>query len=172
MENEIDNYKMKLDSLRNKIPFTVNLATILIISSFYLGVLNFLLIKYTKFNDSNVINIISIIGMTLLMTICCLIPFFMRKGKNWARLIYLILVAPGLIFYIFSIILNFRLNVILGSVSTMQYILQLIGFILLLMKDTNDWFKDIKALKNFTIKNTETSHNKPISAVNGVPFLG
>ena len=62
-------------------------------------------------------------------------------GRNWARIVFLILVLIGLPFAIPNYIAELRKNVLSGSVSMLIVILQLLGTYLLFTKNSNTWFR-------------------------------
>ena len=64
-----------------------------------------------------------------------------RAGRNGARIILLVLVLIGLPFAIPAYIVEFRKNVLSGSVSMLIALLQLVGTCLLFTSNSNSWFR-------------------------------
>jgi FtsH-binding integral membrane protein len=69
------------------------------------------------------------------------------RGRNWARLLYLIVFLIGLPLYIPALLVEFDHSVGKGIFSTIITFMQLAALILLFTKEGNVWFKEQKALK-------------------------
>ena len=67
-------------------------------------------------------------------------------GRNWARIVFLIFFLLGVPLAIPLYLEEFRKNVFLGSLSSIQVILQVAALILLFMKNSNLWFRTRKQL--------------------------
>jgi hypothetical protein len=89
-------------------------------------------------------------GAPLILAILIVLAFFgvflflvsrIWAGRNWARIVFLILVLIGLPFAIPNYIAELRKNVLSGSVSMLIVILQLLGTYLLFTKNSNTWFR-------------------------------
>jgi hypothetical protein len=89
-------------------------------------------------------------GAPLILAILIVLAFFgvflflvsrIWAGRNWARIVFLILVLIGLPFAIPNYIAELRKNVLSGSVSMLIVVLQLLGTYLLFTKNSNTWFK-------------------------------
>ena len=89
-------------------------------------------------------------GAPLIWAILIVLAFFgvflflvsrIWAGRNWARIVFLILVLIGLPFAIPNYIAELRKNVLSGSVSMLIVILQLLGTYLLFTKNSNTWFR-------------------------------
>jgi hypothetical protein len=89
-------------------------------------------------------------GATLVVALLLVLAFFgvyllfIRKiaaGKNWARIVFLLLVVLGLPFAVPTYMAELRRSVLSGSVSVVVAILQLIGTGLLFTKSSNLWFR-------------------------------
>jgi hypothetical protein len=76
------------------------------------------------------------------------LPFFLvikiSTGRNWARLIVLILVVLNVPFAILAFPEAVRGNVISGTLSIIIVLLQVIGTCLLFTKNSNLWFRTRK----------------------------
>lgn len=89
-------------------------------------------------------------GTTLLLALLMLVAFLtvffylIRKisaGRNWARILLLVLVLLGTPFAIPSYIAELHTNVLPGALSIVIIILQVIATILLFTKNSNRWFR-------------------------------
>lgn len=89
-------------------------------------------------------------GMALVFALLIVIAFFsiyfylIRKisvGRNWARIVLLVLVLLGTPFAVPAYIAEVRRNIVPGTLSIIIIILQLIATVLLFLKDSNRWFK-------------------------------
>ena len=63
------------------------------------------------------------------------------KGRNWARITFLVLVAVGSIPNLQTLIIEFNRSIIIGCNSALQLILQFIALWLLFTKPGSTWFK-------------------------------
>jgi hypothetical protein len=64
--------------------------------------------------------------------------------RNWARIVWLVLVLFGLPFAIPANLQEVRRNVLSGTLSVIITILQLIGTYLLFTRNSNSWFRTRK----------------------------
>jgi hypothetical protein len=89
-------------------------------------------------------------GTTLVVALLILIVFLtiffylIRKisaGRNWARLVLLVLVLLGTPFAIPAYIAEVSRNVVPGTLSIIIIILQVIATVLLFLKNSNRWFR-------------------------------
>lgn len=94
-----------------------------------------------------------ITGMPMLVALSMVIAFFgllfflvmkISAGRNWARILWLILVLLNTPFAILAYPQAIRVNVISGTLSIVIVILQVIGTGLLFTKNSNLWFKTRK----------------------------
>jgi len=92
-------------------------------------------------------------GVYFLVAIFLLIAFFgicfflvskIAAGRNWARIVFIVLVLIGLPFAILGYIQELRTSLLSGSISIIIAILQLIGTYLLFTKNSNAWFRRTK----------------------------
>ena len=89
-------------------------------------------------------------GVYFLVAIFLLIAFFgicfflvskIAAGRNWARIVFIVLVLIGLPFAILGYIQELRTSLLGGSISIIIAVLQLIGTYLLFIKNSNTWFR-------------------------------
>ena len=92
-------------------------------------------------------------GIPMLVVLIIVIAFFgllfflvmkISAGRNWARIIWLILVLCNVPFAVLAYPEAVRRNVISGTLSIIIVILQLIGTCLLFTKNSNLWFRTRK----------------------------
>lgn len=92
-------------------------------------------------------------GIPMLVASIIVIAFFsllfflvmkISAGRNWSRILWLILVLLNVPFAILAYPDAVRRNVISGTVSVIIVILQLIGTCLLFTKNSNLWFRTRK----------------------------
>ena len=84
-----------------------------------------------------------LVGLLLLLLVLGFFFFFVFKvsrGRNWARIVLLILLILGLVLGMPGYIQELRTNLVHGSVSLLIALLQLIGTGLLFMPNANAWF--------------------------------
>lgn len=123
-------------------PREVTKAVQFLASSLAIGLLNaiFTLVQRTTGIPMLVVLIIVIAFFSLLFFLVMKIS----AGRNWARIIWLILVLVNAPFAILAYPEAVRRNVISGSLSIIIVILHLIGTYLLFTKKSNLWFRTRK----------------------------
>ena len=70
--------------------------------------------------------------------------FMIWRGRNWARLLYLIVFLIGAPFAFPVIVMVFQKNLIFSIVGLIKISLQIMAAVLLLQKPTRQWFRMIK----------------------------
>ena len=70
--------------------------------------------------------------------------FMIGKGKNWARITFLVLFIIGIPFAVFPLFQSLLTSPISGILGIGQTILQIIALVLLFQKPSSDWFKSVK----------------------------
>ncbi|MFP4402973.1 MAG: hypothetical protein ACOC3X_00320 [Nanoarchaeota archaeon] len=70
--------------------------------------------------------------------------YMIGKGKNWARIIFLVLFIIGIPFSILPLVQSLMANPISGIIAIGQTILQIVALVLLFQKSSSDWFKLMK----------------------------
>lgn len=91
------------------------------------------------------IGFIVVIQIVTLAIIMFLI-YIIGKGKNWARIIILVLFLIGLPFSIRPLLQSLAANLFSGLLGIAQTILQIIALIFLFQKASSDWFKKAKTI--------------------------
>lgn len=84
-------------------------------------------------------------SMILTLAIVVIISLFfiinIGRGKNWARIIYLILFALSVINTAIHIKLFFSQGTLIGVATIANYVMALAAMILLFSKSSNQWFR-------------------------------
>lgn len=87
------------------------------------------------------------LAILILLVLLGILFFFLSKiaaGRNWARILFLVLLVVGLPFAIPAYLQEVKTNLLHGSISFIIAILQLLGTGLLFAKNSNLWFKTHK----------------------------
>lgn len=91
--------------------------------------------------------VFTIIGLLLTFAFTLFIFYMILKGKNWARVLYMILFISGAPFAFPAIIIAFQKTPVLAIIRLLQLSLQMMAVVLLLQKATRDWFNRLKLQK-------------------------
>ena len=92
-------------------------------------------------------------GITMVGALAFVLLFFavgfllvwrIAAGKNWARIVWLVLVLIGTPFALRSYVATLKVSVLSGSLSIFISILQLVGTYLLITGSSNSWFRKRK----------------------------
>ena len=92
-------------------------------------------------------------GAPMILSLLIVIAFFgllfflvmkISAGRNWARIVCLVLVLLGLPFAISAYVQEVRIHLVSGTLSIIILTLQLIGTFLLFTKQSNLWFRTRK----------------------------
>ncbi|MDP7637661.1 MAG: hypothetical protein QF577_08950 [Phycisphaerae bacterium] len=67
------------------------------------------------------------------------------KGRNWARITFVVLFIIALPFSILSLLQSLTANPISGLFGVGQTVIQIIAMVLLFQKPSSDWFGEMKA---------------------------
>ncbi len=70
-----------------------------------------------------------------------LLIFYISKGKNWARVTFLVLFVIGSLPSVPIVLGEFTRSPVLGAFSAIQIILQLVALYFIFTKPGSDWFK-------------------------------
>lgn len=62
-------------------------------------------------------------------------------GRNWARIVFLVLLVIGLPFAVPTYLAELRTSVVFGSISILIAVLQVVATYLLFTRNSNRWFK-------------------------------
>jgi len=94
----------------------------------------------------------SLIGFSILVMLLTLLflgylVFMIDKGRNWARITFLVLLIIGIPFSIIPLLLSFAYSPISGILSVAQVVAQTTAVILLFQKESSRWFLSAGATK-------------------------
>jgi len=92
------------------------------------------------------------IGTIIFVSICSLaflafLIYKIRKGRNWARITFLVISAIGIPFSIFSVIASLTINPFPEILSIIEIILEITAIVLLFQKKSSEWFNLMKKTK-------------------------
>lgn len=125
------------------LPITISNSAKLIYLSIALGIINPIIIELTTQveNFSNPTNLVIILVST---GILAFLGYDINRGKNWARIVFTVLVGLGLLMFPFVIPETFRLSPIIGMLSLSQAVLQGLAIFLLFKSESRDYYKKQK----------------------------
>lgn len=123
-------------------PMTVTRAVQLFYASFAIGSIKTVFDLAHKM--SGVILILAIVFAFIFLGICCFFVNRIGAGRNWARIVFLVLLIIGLPLSVPQYLAELRTSPIHGGVSVLVAILQVIGIVLLFTKSSNQWFRKLK----------------------------
>ena len=91
-------------------------------------------------------------GFVMFITFCVLgimwfFIYMIGKGRNWARIIFLVLFIIGIPFSILPLLQSMAANPISGLLGIGQTVIQIIALVFLFQKPSSIWFKEMKAQK-------------------------
>lgn len=120
-------------------PKKVSFAINIIIISLVLGFINSIISQLT----TNLKNYSSGEGLFITILTLAIMIFFVYKinaRKKWAMTTYLVLSILGFLALPFTLITLFLSNLIVGIISSIQTILQIIALVMLYSKESREWF--------------------------------
>lgn len=146
IQSQIEVGKQQLAN-ENKIPAdlpnTISIAVKMIYLSIALGIVNPIIVELT----TDVQNLSTPINLAIVLISTGTLTFFgynINLGKNWARMIFTILVGLGLLLFPLVIPETFRLNPLVGFLSVVQAILQGFAIIFIFKSESKTWYKKRK----------------------------
>jgi len=71
--------------------------------------------------------------------------YMIGKGRNWARITFLVLFIIGIPFAILPLLQSLAANPISGLLGIGQTVIQVIALVFLFQKPSSAWFKEMKA---------------------------
>ena len=120
-------------------PKEVTRAVQFISASFAIGGIRAVFVLAQKVSGANFL--FAILLLLLFLGICFLFVSKIAAGRNWARIILLVLLVIGLPLAIPGYIAELRTSLLPGSLSIIVAILQVVGTYLLFTKNSNQWFR-------------------------------
>ena len=89
----------------------------------------------------------SIIGFSIFIGLMLLIAFLAFNGRNWARVVFLVLVLIGLLPALTAVGAELQRNAVLGIAGLAQAISQVAAIILFFVPSSNVWYREIKTVR-------------------------
>ncbi len=86
--------------------------------------------------------VMAFIGMAL--NLLCL--YFIAKGKNVARIIWLVLVVLGVLSVLISVAMVFKVSMVLGLFMLVFQLATLAGTVMMWLQPSSDWFKQMQEI--------------------------
>ena len=120
-------------------PKEVTRAVLLIAASFAIGGIRAVFDLAQKV--SGVYFLVALLLLVIFLGICFFFVNRIAAGKNWARIVFLVLFLIGLPLAVPGYVAELRINPLHGSFSIIIALLQLVGTYLLFKKDSNIWFR-------------------------------
>lgn len=135
---------MKKDKRPASVTTAVQLLYITIVISIVCGILGIAATKDAPIGSTTLSP--SIVAITLIIAVIIGLFFIINisRGRNWARLIYLILFALSLINSAIHLKMFFNQSTLTGVATIANYVITLAAMILLYQKSSNQWFKQKK----------------------------
>ena len=90
---------------------------------------------------------ISILGFSIFIGLMLLFAYLAFKGRNWARVVFLVLVLVGLFPALAVNGGDLQRNAVLGIVGLVQTICQVVAIILFFLPSSNVWYREIKVAR-------------------------
>ena len=123
-------------------PSQVGTAVNLLWASLAIGFVKSLV--YMLHLDSQALPVITNFIFIFVIALMVLLIVFISKGKNWARITFLVLFILGTPPSILSFLKEFARSTVLGAFGIVQIIFQTIALYLLFTKPGSGWFKKQK----------------------------
>lgn len=120
-------------------PRAVSNAVLLFYTAFAIGAIRavFDLIRRT----SGVSFFVVLLALGIFLLVCVLFVRQIAAGKNWARIVFLVLLLIGLPFAIPTYLTELKTSLVHGIVSIIVALLQVAGTVLLFSGESNRWFR-------------------------------
>lgn len=80
-------------------------------------------------------------AVALIVAMSVLLIYEISRGKNWARFVFLALFIVGLVPYLPDTMVMFDQSPIMGSLSVLQLVVQLIALYLVFTSASSAWFR-------------------------------
>jgi FtsH-binding integral membrane protein len=74
--------------------------------------------------------------------------FMIGKGRNWARITFLVLFVTGIPLSVLPLMQSVAANPISGLLGIVLTIFQMVALVFLFQKQSSDWFREMKANKS------------------------
>jgi hypothetical protein len=71
--------------------------------------------------------------------------YYIDQGRNWARLIFLVLFLLSIPIYVSSLSRMFKLSLLLDGLSLANYIIDIVALVFLFSRKARAWFRSVKS---------------------------
>ena len=82
------------------------------------------------------------------LLIDCLVALCVWRGRNWARIYFLVFLIIGMSFQVLSLPIALATKPVVGTLGIAAAALRLVTVILLFQEPSSAWFKEMKALRS------------------------
>jgi len=125
---------MSITTNQNTRPVTVRVAVISLLTSMAIVIVTLAVRAHWS-------NPLAYVSFTLIVGVPLLFLWFIYQGKNWARWVFLVVFALGLLSSLASFHLPKTHTTITLVLFCIHSVLQLVAAIALLLRPSNDWFR-------------------------------
>jgi hypothetical protein len=125
-------------------PKSIIAAMNIMYAALFLGVINGAIRQWTTdlHATSPILRVIILIGSLLLVfTLIKQIGF----GRKWARVVLLVLFVAGMLVYPRALSALFKANFLVGVISLLQALLEIVALVFLFSKESTQWFNRVHA---------------------------
>ena len=128
----------------NEVPKKVKLAEYLVYVTLVIGLIKSAL--YEMLTSQKILTEPkALIIWIITIIIIAFFGFEIGKGKNWARITFLVLFIIGALMNYPILIAEFKMSLIIGIISIIQILIQLYILIILFTGESKEWFSKIKS---------------------------
>jgi hypothetical protein len=133
---------MEQGSKQENRPDMVSKAITLLYVTLGIGLLRTIL-EAPRLSKSSSLAFVLFVGIFVL-GFTWLIVYKIAKGRNWARITFLILFVLGIPLSVVPLLQSLAVNLFSGLLGICQVIIQVISLVLLFLKPSSEWFKRMK----------------------------
>jgi len=101
--------------------------------------------------EAGIPHVIYIVVMIITLGIFLLFAWFTYMawdGRNWARILYLVLISLGLLFSFWALPKAFEKSTYDGVIYIVQTVMSIVGVVLLFSPPANAWYRAMKAARS------------------------
>jgi len=120
-------------------PPQVTWAVTLLWGSLAIGLLNGLVDSNPATKNASFAFLATVMGLTF--AIMGLLIYKIGKGRNWARITWLVVLVLGIIPYAFGLMELFNRSVLVGCLSVTQLVMQMVAIQYIFTKPGSYWFR-------------------------------
>ena len=132
-----------MDQNQSTRPYKVTTAVKLLYITLGIGVLRGIMESSTQAEVTSPAFVMFIAFFVLV--VMWLFIFMIGKGRNWARITFLVLFIVGTPFSVLPLMQSLGANPISGLLGIVQTIIQIVALVFLFQKPSSDWFREMKA---------------------------